>query len=288
MTINVVGATGQLGGKVMAALLAQGAASSDLIASVRTPAKAQALQAQGIMVRHADYDDGDTLRAAFEGTDVLLLIPSTAPVEPRILQHARAVEAAQAAGVQRLLFSSFAAASPTSAFAVAPFMLYAEAKTRQSGLGWTILRNGMYLDPIADWTPELVAMGRLPYPVARGRVAYISRDDLARATAAACLDDAHSGCVYDLTGGEAVSMPELAAAIAAATGAPVVFDHVSDDAFRAVCRADGESDHITEILLTMYRAVEQGEFEQVTDHVEHLTGQPPQTVRAYLNAALAT
>ena len=289
MKINVMTATGQLGRKVIRALLDQGAAPADVIACARTPQKADTLAAQGITVRRADYEDRDAMRAAFEGTEVLALIPSTAPVEPRILQHHNALDAAREAGVKRVVFASLAtAAFPDSRFLITPFLLYAESRLRLSGMDWSLLRNGMYLDPIADWTPELVAMGRLPYPVKTGRVAYIARDDLARATAAACLNSGHAGQVYELTGSDALSMPDLAATIARVTGRAVRFDSITDEAFADVCRQGNEDvpEFLIKILTSLYHAVDNREFETVTDHVERLTGTPPETAESYLRRRL--
>ncbi len=290
MKINVMAATGQLGRKVVEALLDQGAAPGEVIASARTPTKADDLAARGVTVRRADYEDRDTMRAAFAGTDVLALIPSTAPVEPRILQHHDALEAAREAGVQRVVFSSLStAAFPASRFLVTPFLLYAESRLRLSGLDWTILRNGMYLDPIAGWTPELVEMGQLPYPVKQGRTAYICRDDLARATAAACLNSEHAGQIYELTGPEALSMPDLAAAVTRASGHRVRFDSVTEDAYAEVCRQGNEyvPEYLIDILISLYRAVDNHEFETVTDHVERLTGTPPEAAEDYLRRVLS-
>ena len=289
MKINVMTATGQLGRKVIRALLDQGATPADVIACARTPQKADDLAAQGITVRRADYEDRDAMRTAFEGTEVLALIPSTAPVEPRILQHHNALDAAREAGVKRVVFASLAtAAFPDSRFLITPFLLYAESRLRLSGMDWTLLRNGMYLDPIADWTPELVAMERLPYPVKTGRVAYIARDDLARATAAACLNSGHAGQVYELTGSDALSMPDLAAIIARVTGRAVRFDSITDEAFADVCRQGNEDvpEFLIEILTSLYHAVDNREFETVTDHVERLTGTPPETAERYLRRRL--
>lgn len=165
-------------------------------------------------------------------------------------------------------------------------MLYAESKLRTSGLTWTILRDNMYLDPVADWAPDLVKMGRLPYPVKQGRVAYVSRDDLAQAIAASLLTDGHDDTLYELTGPEAVSMPELAEALSSATGHPIAFEQVTDEEYAELCRADGVPEMIIQALTTMYHAVDQGEFERVTDHIERLTGRPPRTVPAYLKAVL--
>jgi len=284
MKINVMGATGHLGRKVMQALLDGGAQPEDLIASVRTPAKAGDLAERGITVRRADYEDGQTMQKAFRGSEVLLLIPTTAAVEPRILQHARALDAAAAAGVKRVVFSSVTSAVPDSRFLISPFLLYAESKLRLSGMDWTILRNGMYLDPVAEWMPELVEMGTLPYPVKHGRIAYISRDDLARATAGALLNSGHSEKIYALTGPYALSMPELAAAISRATGHEVRFEGATEAEYAEACRTGAEAlpEHFIQVLTSIYRAVDNHEFGTATDHVERLSGTPAEPAEQYL------
>lgn len=286
MTINVLGGTGQLGSKIIDSLLRAGARPEQLVISCRNEAKARRFAELGIEIRFADYDDPESLAPAFDGTDVLMQIPSMAPVEDRVIEHDRILAGAKSASVGRIVFSSFSAARTDSLFLIAPYLVYAESKVRLCGIDWTILRNGMYLDPLADWAPELVNQGRLPYPVQSGRVAYISRDDLARASASALMQDGHSGQVYELTGPEAVSMPQLAAALTAATGTPIAFDCVSESEFEAICRGDDIPDEIVAILASMYRAVDHGEFAQVTDHVELLSGAPGESVEAYLQRAI--
>lgn len=288
MRINVMGATGQLGRKVIQKLLDQGAKAQDLIASVRTLEKAKELADMGIAIRHADYDDPASLLVAYQESDVLLLIPSLAPVEPRIMQHHNALEAAKEAGVKRVAFVSFAAAQPDSKFFISPFLQYAESTLRLSGMDWTILRDGMYLDPVADWMPDLVKAGRLPYPVEKGRVAYISRFDLARAIAAACLNSGHSEKIYELTGIKALSMDELAEAISNATGKIVEFRKVSEEEYSEICRADNITEYMISVLASMYRAVDNGEFETVTNHVELLSGTPPESPESYLTRVVQT
>ena len=286
MKINILGGTGQLGSRIVEALLQAGASPQHLAVSCRNASKARRFADRGIEVRHADLDRPETLAPAFAGTDVLMLIPSMADVEPRILQHERVLASAASASVGRIVLSSFSAARTDSLFLIAPYLVYAESKLRVSGMDWTILRNGMYMDPLAAWAPALARQGRLPYPVRHGRVAYISRDDLARASAGALMQDGHSGRVYELTGAEAVSMPQLAAALAAATGASIVFDRVSEAEFMAICQEDGIPDRDGAILASMYRAVDNGEFDQVSEHVELLSGAPPEPVDAYLRRAV--
>ena len=124
----------------------------------------------------------------------------------------------------------------------------------------------------------MIRTGTLPDPVKSGRVSYIGRDDLARAFAAICTGDGHSERLYKLTGPRAVSMEELAAAVSRHAGTDIPFEAVSDEEYVELCRAGGEPEELIQTLLSMYRAVEQGEFEAVTDHVETLTGTPAATL----------
>lgn len=286
MKINVLGGTGQLGSRIIDALLRAGAGPEQLIVSCRSASKARRFADLGIEVRFADYGVPESLAPAFDGADALMLIPSMAPVEDRVVEHDQILAAAKSASVGRIVLSSFSAARTDSRFLIAPYLVYAESKVRLSGIDWTILRNGVYLDPLADWAPALAEEGRLPYPVRRGRVAYISRDDLAAASAAALLQDGHGGRVYELTGPEAVSMPQLAAALAAASRAPIAFDPVSETEFGAICRRDDIPEDAIAILASMYRAVDSGEFARVSDHVELLTGAPAESVESYLRRAI--
>ena len=286
--INVLGATGGLGSRVVDALLDRGVSPEDLIACSRSPDRIRKFQRLGIEVRRADYDAPETLSGALAGTDVLMLIPSASDVEPRIVQHSNILNAARTAGVKRVVLASVSAARTDSRFLIAPYLVYAESRLRTSGLGWTILRNGIYLDPLVDWAPALAAMGRLPYPVSSGRVAYVSRDDLARACAAACALDLHAGQVYELTGLRALSMPDLASALSDATGQTIRFEEVTEEQFGEICRADKVPERDIAILTSMYRAADHGEFEHVSDDIRLLTGIAPLSAEEYLSESLRT
>ncbi len=286
MTINIMAATGQFGRRVVESLIQDGIDPDNLIVTVRDTDKAERLFDVDFHIRYGDFDDHSSLLSAYQDSDTLLLITSMAPVEPRVQQFANALSAAQAAGVRHVVFVSIQSCDPGSRFLMNPFYLYAESKLRLSDLNWTILRNGLYLDPVADWAPELEEMGRLPYPVQWGKIAYISRDDLARAAAAALMYEGAENRLYELTGPEAVSMTGLAKALSEATGTHIAFDQVSDEEFARICRESGDSDYLVRTLLSMYEAVDRGEYERVTDHVEQLTGEAPETVEAYLKRKL--
>lgn len=217
--IGVMSASGQLGGGVVRHLQLNGVGPSEIAALTRNPGKLAQFSDRGVAVRAADYSDPATMEQAFQDVETLVLIPPKSPVVARIREHANALEAARNAGVGRTILLSVSSARPDSRSIIAPFYLYAESATRLSGMDWLILRMGLYVDPLADWAPELAESGRLPYPVKRGRVAYVVRNDVARATAAAALSPGTRGEILELTGPAANSMTELAADLSAATGA---------------------------------------------------------------------
>ena len=286
--VNVMGATGRLGRRVVAALLDQGARPDDLILSVRDPTKASSLGFGALDVRRADYDDTELLREAFRETDVLLLIPTSEPVKPRLRQHANALTAARSSGVERLVFSSFLACGSDSLFRRARFYHTAESSLRQIGLAWTILRSGLYLEFIAGHAAAQLKYGRLMLPVERGRVACIGRDDVARGLATACLEDGHEGRIYEVTGAEALSMADMATAIAAAARRPIEFAAITGEEYAARCRERGLAEAVIEVWLNTWEAVEAGELERATNHLELLTGRPPLPLADQLRALLGT
>jgi NAD(P)H dehydrogenase (quinone) len=159
MITNVMPASSRLGRYVIDQLLKLGVRADQIIASVQNTEKAQFLADKGIKIRFADYNRKDTLQDSFKDTDVLLLISTFAKVEERILQHFNAIEAAKKTNVKRIVFAGFLATSLDSEFQVTPFMLYAESKLKVSGLDWTIVRNGRYLEEVSLSVPEMVEKG---------------------------------------------------------------------------------------------------------------------------------
>ncbi len=143
-----------------------------------------------------------------------------------------------------------------------------------SGLKWTILRNSLYADPIAEWVPSIIEMGTIPYPTGDARCAYVSRDDIARAGAAVLTTDGHENKIYNLTGPEALTTADLCAAVSNVTGKPVVDKKATDQQYIDACIAEGEPEKFTYLLLSLYQAISQGHFDLVTDNIEKLTVKP--------------
>ncbi|MGD8353273.1 MAG: SDR family oxidoreductase [Pseudomonadota bacterium] len=285
MKYGIMGASGHLGRKTLDAALKRVTAPSDIIALTRTPEKMAGYAALGVDVRWADYNDPASLMEAFVGVDVVLLIPSTAAPVDRVRQYENAIAAARKARIGHLLHFSLVCTALDSPFLVTPFLLYAESAIRTCGLKWTILRNSLYADTIANWVPEILKMGTIPYPTGEGRCSYISRNDIARAGAAVLTTIGHAGRIYHLTGPEALTTSDLCQAVAEVTGKPIVDSRATDDAYLKTCENNGTPGFHAHLLLSMYHAVRRGFMDVVTEDVRSLTGTPPERFRDYLKKA---
>lgn len=275
MKFAILGASGQLGMKTLEQVLELGVDAADVVAAVRTPEKLARFGELGVDVRRADYDDDASLHAAFEGVEKLLLIPSMAMPAERAMQYHRAITAARDAGVRHLLHYGLVPTTIESPFLITPFLLFAESALRTSGLEWTVLRNGLYADPIIDWVPDIVEMGTIPYPTGAGRCAYVSREDIARAGAAALTGDGHEGRVYNLTGPAALSTTELCEAVSRVTGKVVVDKDAKDADYIEACRLGDEPERMIFLLLSLYHTIRDGYLSLVSDDIEKLTGRRP-------------
>ena len=200
--IVVTGATGQLGGAILRSLVKLGSAEK-IVASARDPQKAKSLAALGVEVRRGDFAAPETLTAAFAGATQVLLVSSNAAAyggDP-LRQHRAAIDAAKAAGVKRVLYTSHAAASAASLFP--PMLSHAatEAMLAESGLPWISLRNGFYASSAVGFVGEGLKAGRISVP-ADGKVAWTTHADLADATATILAAEGSFNGPVTLTGSE--------------------------------------------------------------------------------------
>ena len=274
--IGVAGATGGLGGRIAAALAERGV-EQRLI--VRDPARAPQL-AGAEVVQGGDYGDGEAMRRAFDGVETLFL-PSAAEHPDRVSLHRTVVDAAVAAGVGRLVYTSFLAAAPDCVFTFGRDHFHTEEHIRAAGIGFTFLRDSIYLDYLPFFAG---ADGVIRGPAGDGRVAAVARDDIAACAVAALLDPQHEGRAYELTGGVALTMPEAAEIIGRHAGREVTFVDETLEEARESRRPSGAPDWEIEGWVTTYSAIAAGELDVVTDLVRRLTGREPMTLEAMLEA----
>lgn len=274
--IGVTGATGGLGGRV-ARHLAERGVEQRLI--VRDATRAPALPLAEV-AEATGYDDGDAMRRAFEGVTTLFLV-SAGEHPDRVSLHRTAVDAAAAAGVERLVYTSFIGAAPDATFTFARDHFRTEEHIRAAGLGHTFLRDSMYLDYVPFFAS---ADGVIRGPAGDGRVGAVARDDVAEAAVAALLDPQHEGRAYEVTGREAYTLAEAAQILTHVSGREVVYVEETLEEARASRAPSGAPDWEIEGWVTSYAAIADGTLDVVTDTVLRLTGHEPLTLPEFLGA----
>ena len=278
-TYAVTGATGHLGRLVVAELLARGVPATDVVALARTPEKAADL---GVPVRRADYSDPTTLPAALAGVDVLLLVSGN-EMGRRVAQHSAVIEAAKAANVRRVAYTSIAAAD-RSANPLAPEHKATEEALQASGLPFTLLRANWYLENYTAQLPQYLAQGEVLGLDGTARIGAATRADMAGAIATALLDDAAAGATYELSG-PAITLSELAATITDVTGTKVAYRDVTADELTAVLRGSGLDDGTAGFVVALEESVARGDLDLRSDDLERLLGRPATTLVDALRAA---
>jgi NAD(P)H dehydrogenase (quinone) len=274
MTIAVTGATGELGGRVARRLAARGA---PLRLVVRDPERAPDIAGAEVAVAES-YRAGGRLRDALRGADTVFLVSGREEPD-RVASHFSAVDAAVAAGVRRIVYTSFVNASPDATFTLVRHHFATEERIRASGVAYTFLRDSLYLDFVEFFAGE---DGVIRGPAGEGHVAPVARDDIADVAAVVLAEDGHQNQTYTLTGAERRTMAGWASELARVTGRPVEFaDETVEEAYASRAHF-GAPDWEVEGWVTTYLAIARGELDVVTDTVERLTGHPPKTLEQLL------
>lgn len=268
-TYAVTGATGGLGSAAVTALRDKGIAAADIVAVVRDVNKADALVAAGVIVRVADYSDPSALRAALSGVDRLLLVSGSA-VGQRIAQHRNVIEAAEAAGVALVAYTSILRAD-TSPLQLAAEHAATEQLLDQSPLRAVLLRNGWYWENYLASAPAAIESGTLYGSAGQGRVAAAARRDYATAAAAALIDAA-GGEVYELAGDSPLTYPQIADTIAEVTGTPVTYTDIPEADYAAALAGAGIPEPMAAILADSDTGVAGGALDYEGTDLQQLLG----------------
>ncbi|MGN2427730.1 NAD(P)H-binding protein [Raoultella sp. Lac2] len=234
--IAITGATGQLGHLVLQNLL-KTTAASQIVAIVRNPAKAESLSQQGIVVRQADYTDEAAFTAALQGVDKLLLI-SSSEVGQRASQHRNVINAAKAAGVKFIAYTSLLHADK-SPLGLHVEHVETEKMLADSAIPYALLRNGWYTENYLASAPPALEHGVFIGAAGEGKIASATRADYAAAAARVIAEEGHAGKVYELAGDEAWTLSELAAELSKQSGKNVVYQNLSEADFAAALKSVG-------------------------------------------------
>jgi len=285
----ITGATGALNGATVDHLLKRLPAEQITVA-VRDVAKAQRFAQRGVAVRRGDYDDPASLPAAFDGADQLLLVSTNDPTADAVSLHRTAIDAAVAAGVGRILYTSHQAAALNSPFGPGHDHAVTEQLLAESGLPWTSLRNGFYAHSLTWLAGPWRETGVIAVP-GDGPVSWTAREDAAEAAAVILASNGASDGAYDgpttLTASAAPTFQEIAGIASELTGRTIECVAVDDDTWVAAQIDHGVPEAMVRLLLGFYRAAQQGAFAGVDPLLGKLLGREPRTARDFLAATPA-
>jgi NAD(P)H dehydrogenase (quinone) len=265
MTIVVTGATGHFGRRAIESLLARGIPASDIVGVGRQVEKLDGL---GVTAKRAAYEDLPSLTAAFTGADKLLFV-SGSEVGKRIPQHRNVVDAAKAAGLGLVVYTS-APRADTTEMKLAAEHLATERMLADSGVPHVILRNSWYVE-VYD-VPQAIAHGLIG-TYGDGRSSGAPRADYAEAAASALTGEGHAGKVYEL-GGAPFTMNELAAEITRQSGKPVTYTDMSAQAYTEFLTSVGVPAEMADIYADAGLAASRGALEVPRADLEMLLGRP--------------
>lgn len=273
--IGVTGATGAVGSMVAKTLARRGIRQRLVVRDV-----SRALSLNGSeVVRASSYGDGEGMKEALVGTRTLFLI-SAKEAPDRVQQHQTAVDAAVAAGVERIVYLSFLGAARDATFTFARQHFNTEEHVRSSGVAFTFLRSSGY----ADFIPYLCQPdGAIRAPGGSGRIAPVSRADIADVVEVVLTTDGHEGRTYDLTGPTALSLSEIADRLSRAAGRAIRYEEETVAEAMESRKSFGAPDWELEGWVTSYLAIAAGEMDVVSDAVPKLSGHQAQTLDAFLH-----
>ena len=269
--IAITGATGQLGQHVIESLL-KTVPASQIVAIVRNPSKATALSQQGITVRQADYSDEAAFTTALQGIDKLLLI-SSSEVGQRAPQHRNVINAAKAAHVKFIAYTSLLHAD-TSPLGLADEHVATEKMLAESGIAYALLRNGWYTENYLASAPAALEHGVFIGAAGEGKIASATRADYAAAAARVISEEGHAGKTYELAGDAGWTLSQLAAELAKQSGKKVVYQNLSEADFAAALKGFGLPAGLAEMLADSDVGASKGGLFDDSHTLSKLIGRP--------------
>lgn len=283
--ITVTGASGHLGRLVVTGLLDAGVPAGEVVAVVRTPEKAADLAARGVQVRQAEYGDPASLEAALQGTERLLLV-SGSEVGQRVAQHGNVLQAARAAGVELVVYTSAPKVDDTP-LPLAPEHAATERLIADAGLPAVVLRNNWYLENYDQPIRTAAETGEVVGSSGAGRIAAATRADLAAGAVAVLTAAEPQPGVLELGGDQAFTLADLAAAVAAETGREVTYRDLSAAEHVQFLLGQGLPQETAEFVVGLDQSIAQGALDTGSTALSALIGRPTTPLAEHVRSVLA-
>ncbi|MEU8694498.1 SDR family oxidoreductase [Streptomyces sp. NPDC048665] len=282
MSIVVTGATGHLGRHVVEQLLEK-VPAEQITAVVRDEQKAADLAARGVRLAVADYNAPETFGSLFAAGDKVLLISGNEFDKGRVAQHKVVIDAAKAAGVALLAYTS---APGTLTAALADDHRATEEVLLASGLPYTLLRNGWYFENYTENLAPVLEHGAVVQAAGAGRISAASRADYAAAAVAVLTGEGHENKTYELGGDEPFGFAEYAAELSRQTGKEIAYTPVTPEVLTGILTGAGLPAPLAGILAEVDASIEKGELVVTTGDLTRLTGRPAQSLAEAVSAAV--
>ena len=255
MKVAVTTASGQLGGAIIRALVPE-IGKENIIGVARSPEKADL---PGIEIRKGDYNSLEEFRTALNGVEVVLLVSGFDLPDKRIEQHRNVIGAAKENGVRKIVYTSILGASGDSTFdAIVNSNRQTERDIQESGLEWSIGRNGLYIEPDVEYLDTYRKEGKIANCAGDGRAGYTTRDELAYAYSRMILHNDRNGKILHLTG-EPISQQELTDHLNRTFRTNLVYEEMTPEAYLDHQKSvNGE--YLGPIIAGIYVKIRNGEF----------------------------
>lgn len=284
----ITGVTGHLGNAAAEAFLQQEGASKLTVLS-RSHEKAKSWAERGVGVKIGDYNDYNSLVNAFKGVEKLLFVSSN-DLENRESHHQNVIAAAKAAKVNHVIFTSFQYQSTAedSPNGLMPVYKATEDLLITSGLTYTILRNGIYMDMLPDIIGPAIREGKVLFaPAGDTPVAFTSRNDLAQAAANVLVKDGFENRIIDLVNGQRVRFQEIADQLGDVLKLKITYLNVSDTEYQQALLDAGLPPIVVGLFVGILKSIKAGEFDKTGTDLEAILGRTPLQVKDFLEAYYA-
>lgn len=281
--ILITGATGNYGCALIEALIKKGIDKKTIYAMVRDEAKAKLLLPSGVNIIFGDYNDYSSMITAFSGIDKLFFV-SSSEMTKRSEQHKQVIKAAKKAGVKHIFYTSqiHKTDNPNSPMKfVMKSHLATEIAIMKSGMNYTILRNGLYLDMLPLFLGKNVIEKGISLPAGNGKIAFALRNEMAETAANIICSDEHKNKIYNISG-KGVSFIEIATMIYQITNKNITYVSPDLETFIKNATISGMPKEYAKMLGGFAMAAQQGELENQNSQMEKFLGRKSASVEEFL------
>jgi NAD(P)H dehydrogenase (quinone) len=278
--ILVTGSTGHFGRATINFLLKKNH-SNRITALARDPKRAKDLTAQGVEVRQGDYTDYDSLAKAFAGVEKLLLVSSSA-LENVAEQHANAVKAAKETGVKHIVYTSIVSRSDNPHFKLINDYKKTENDLKSSGIAYTVLRNGYYMDMLPMFIGEALESGKIYYPAGDGRASFAARVDLAEAAANVLMSAGYENKIYHTGGNVSYSFHDIANALSELAGKKIEYVDIPLEVMKEELLRNQMSPPEIDLMAGIAESIKYNEGDCPSPDLENLLGRSPTSLKEFL------